>query len=186
MKIIKKKRCKICNDLFTPYNSLQQVCSPICAVKFVKQKTKKDKEMVDKWIKGKKEQDTLQSHLLHTRTLVHKMVRLRDHGKPCISCGCSWLDNFEAGHYHKAELYSSLRFDFFNIWGQCKKCNSYLEGNLDAYKLRLPYIIGFKQFDALNRRATLDKKFIKIWTRTELKEIQNKAKILIKKFNYYD
>ena len=182
MKPIKKKKCKVCDDLFMPFNSLQQVCSTICAIKFIEIKKKNDAERVDGWIKEKKEQDTLQSHLLHTRTLVHKMVRLRDYGKPCISCGRSWLDSFQAGHYHKAELYKSIRFDFFNINGQCKMCNNHLEGNMDAYKLRLPYIIGIKQFDALNRRANLDKKFIKIWTRTELKEIQNKAKILIKKY----
>jgi hypothetical protein len=111
------------------------------------------------------------------------MVRLRDKGKPCASCGRSWLDNFQAGHYNKAELFSSLRFDFFNIHGQCFRCNNFLEGNLDAYKLRLPHIIGIKQFDALNRRAELDKKYIKSWTRHELKEIQMQAKILIKKYN---
>ena len=182
MKPIKKKKCKVCDDFFMPFNSLQQVCSTICAIKFIEIKKTNDAETVDGWIKEKKEQDTLQSHLLHTRTLVHKMVRLRDKGKPCASCGRSWLDNFQAGHYHKAELYSSLRFDFFNIHSCCQKCNLFLEGNLDAYKLRLPYIIGIKQFDALNRRATLDKKFIKTWTRDELKEIQNKAKILIKKY----
>ena len=181
MKPIKKKRCLICNDQFTPYQTTQRVCSTNCAVKWAKDKKINDAETVDGWIKEKKEQDSLQSHLLHTRTLVHKMVRLRDKGKPCASCGRSWLDNFQAGHYNKAELFSSLRFDFFNIHGQCQKCNLHLEGNLDAYKLRLPQIIGQKQFDALNRRATLDKKYIKSWTRHELKEIQMQAKILIKK-----
>jgi len=181
MKAIKRKRCRECSELFTPFRSTQVVCSPICAVSYSKKKALDNKKKVDGWIKQDKDQKKLQSYLNYTKTVVHKMVRLRDKNLPCISCGCLWNDKFQAGHYHKAELFTSLKFDFYNINGQCQKCNLHLEGNLDQYKLRLPSRIGIDNFDKLNKRAELDRKFIKKWTRTELQEIQARAKIIIKK-----
>ena len=181
MKVIRSKKCRCCNELFKPYRSTQVVCSTNCAVIYSKQKKELQEKKMELLIKTDKEQKSISRYLLTTKTIVHKMVRLRDQGLPCISCGSQWTPKFQAGHYHKAELFTSIKFDFFNINGQCAKCNIHLEGNVDNYKLRLPYRIGQVDFEKLNKRAELDRKFAKHWSRTELQEIRNQAKAIIKK-----
>jgi len=129
-----------------------------------------------------KETSGIVSRLKYTRTQVHKAVRLRDKFKPCISCGCQWKSNFQAGHCYAAGNYKSLRFDFFNINGQCEKCNLFEGGKETDYLLMLPARIGRIQFKKLNQRATKDKKFNKHWTNTELDEINKQAKAIINEF----
>jgi len=45
---MKKKKCKICGDLFPVFNSTQQVCSPKCALKYAKDKKKKKHDKIKK------------------------------------------------------------------------------------------------------------------------------------------
>jgi len=40
---VKKKKCKVCGDLFPVFNSTQTVCSPKCALKLVKKQKEKKK-----------------------------------------------------------------------------------------------------------------------------------------------
>jgi hypothetical protein len=174
-------KCKVCKTKFKPkYNTLEQVCSVKCAIAYAKEKERIKKAKNESDLKDGLEQKSISKYLLTTRTIVHKAIKHRDRGKPCISCGCSWNEDFQAGHGFKAETYKSLRFDFQNINGQCVKCNIRLEGNFDNYILNLPYRIGQEEFDKLKKRAELDKHFNKHWTITELDEIRKQAKELLK------
>src|SRR5690606_12394957 len=78
----------------------------------------------EKASRAEKEQNTLKNLLTNIRMQLHAYIRNRDKGKNCISCGVIWNDKFEAGHFYKAELYSNLKFDKYNINGQCFRCNN--------------------------------------------------------------
>lgn len=127
-----------------------------------------------------KEVKSLNYLLINVRTIVHEYIRLRDKHKPCISCGAKWHKDFQAGHFYKSELYSSMRFDAMNIHGQCPKCNMYLEGNLNQYDQNLIKRIGKEEYEALKLRASKDKKNNFKWDRDTLEEIRKTFKELIK------
>jgi hypothetical protein len=81
-------------------------------------------------------------------------IRVRDKNKPCISCGCSPGDmvrggTFDAGHYRSRGSAGHLRFHALNCWGQCKKCNRYLSGNVVEYRKRLLLKLGEKRLISL-------------------------------------
>lgn len=133
---------------------------------------------MEKLREEKQKRDKLTTHLKTTQKVVHEYVRKRDEGKPCISCGTQWHKDFQAGHYFKAELYTSLKFDLDNIHGQCIECNIRLDGNLNPYGINLPKRIGLDAFNRLKFRASQDKLQVKKWTREELSEIRKKIKQL--------
>jgi len=179
-KAIRKKRCKVCDLLFTPSKTTQIVCNWKCAMTYATDKKVKDikiiNELFDKNLRERKKK----SLMVNTRNTVHFFIRTRDKGLPCVSCGCEWRSNFQAGHFHKAELFTSLKFHYDNIHGQCPSCNIHKEGNLDKYKINLPNRIGQYRFNELNELALLSKQNTKSWSFEELTEIIKKAKIDIK------
>jgi len=128
----------------------------------------------------RKERNALKRMILSTKTIVHKYIRNRDKGKPCISCGDNWKDSFQAGHFYASGSFETLKFNFDNINGQCEKCNLYLNGNFENYSLNLPKRIGEERYNALVKLAEIDKQFVKVWTIDKLKEIQKEVKILNK------
>ncbi len=78
----------------------------------------------------------------------NSFIRERDKDQPCISCG-SYSD-LEAGHYHSAGNFESTRFNEFNVSGQCKKCNSFMHGNLILYGKGLIKRYGQEEYDKLD------------------------------------
>lgn len=138
-------------------------------------KVTKPRRELEKAEKEHKERQKLPQLLASTRDAVHRYIRERDKGKPCISCGQPWHKDFHAGHFYKAELYSILRFHTWNIHGQCPKCNLRLEGNLNNYELNLPYRIGESKFQQIRKIALANKHKEYKWDRQELIRIRNKA-----------
>lgn len=133
--------------------------------------------------KAKIERETsksLKNALKATKTIVHEYIRLRDKGKPCVSCGEPWREDFQACHYHKAELYETLKFNLDNIHGGCIGCNIHKDGNLEQYNINLPLRIGKERFDELQRLAQIDKHYSKVWNLENLNEIRVKVRQLIK------
>ncbi len=137
------------------------------------------RKSLEKAVKKDKETKGIASALTLTKQIVHEMVRLRDKGKPCISCGCQWNNEFQAGHCYPTR-YRSIRFKFLNINGQCVGCNIGKDGNETQYLLNLPLRIGQDNFKELQRLAKEDAKFNKHWTKEELSEIRKEAKKIIK------
>lgn len=127
-----------------------------------------------------KEQKGLPTLLTNVKTACHNYIKKRDEGKPCISCGTPYKSNFQAGHYFKAELYSSLKFHEDNIHGQCEQCNLRMEGNLNAYELNLPERIGAEKYEDLKHLARQDKRLDHKWQRSDLNEIRMYYKSKIK------
>lgn len=173
---MKKKKCKECGVDFKPiFNRMQVACSVECAVslanKEVFKKKELNKKLIEDGLREQKEVRSLGSLLNNVKNICHDYVKKRDYGKVCVSCGCSWHSDFQAGHYYKAELFSSLRFDENNIHGQCKRCNLRLEGNLSEYSVNLPLRIGKMRFKVLVAKAGIDKSLKHKWDREELKRI---------------
>lgn len=106
-----------------------------------------------------------------TQRVFNLYVRHRDEGLPCISCGKNICD--QAGHYFPVKGHSGLRFDEYNVHGQCSYCNCYLHGNQAHYRVGLVEKIGEKAVKDLEARSRTVYK----WTRAELEEIIKKYSI---------
>ena len=118
--------------------------------------------------------------LINVRTVVHEYIRTRDKGKPCVSCGTEWNETFQAGHWKKAELYPELRYNEFNILGQCKRCNLFLDGNVQKYSDNILERISVANRDEIERIASNSKKNNFKWDRQELIQIREKFKKKLK------
>ena len=97
-------------------------------------KVTKPRQDLEKAIEENKDRIKLQTLIVNVRNVCHEYIRERDKGLPCISCGTPYNTNFQAGHFYKAELFSNLRLDEFNIGGQCRICNLRDEGNESGYR----------------------------------------------------
>lgn len=144
----KQRKCKQCGKEFLPYNPLQPVCSPVCALEF------NSKKEVDKRVKKMKQ--GLQTHSDYLKALqivFNTFIRKRDKDKGCISCGVALNGKYDAGHFLSVGAYPNLRFDENNVHGQCVHCNQHLHSNNAEYFIRLPERIGLDNFnDLLLRR----------------------------------
>lgn len=152
MKSSQLKRCKQCKAYFSPVNSLQQVCSYKCALKF------NSKKEVNKRVKIlKKKIQTKSDYLNALQKIFNTYIRLRDKGKTCISCNSKLTEKYDAGHFYSIKNYSFLRFHEDNVHGQCVHCNQHLHGNLIEYLTGLKSRVGDKRFIELeeNRHKEL-------------------------------
>jgi hypothetical protein len=129
----------------------------------------------------RKEHNSLKSLLTNVTIQLHRYIRKRDTHKPCISCNVQWNDTFQAGHFYKAELYSNLKFDKYNIHGQCVRCNNFLEGNEGGYRVGLINRYGKDFLDSLDAKAQDYKKSDFKWDVEELKRIKKEVQSLNKK-----
>jgi len=77
----------------------------------------------------------------------------------CISCNKPKpLDQMHAGHYFAAGHNEAIRFDEFNVGGQCVACNHFLHGNFEGYTKGMLKRYGQKTIDLLEiRRHNLSK-----------------------------
>lgn len=187
---MKQKRCKNCRQPFTPDRPLQSVCSPLCARQLAEKKREalvsKQKKEERKADREKREQlKTRSDYIKEAQNAVNAYVRERDKEKGCISCGTSLLVDsvggcFDAGHYRSRGAAAHLRFDADrNIHGQCKRCNRYLSGNVQDYRVGLIERIGIDAVVSLE--ADNEPRH---WTKEQLIEIRDnyraKLKALIK------
>lgn len=123
---------------------------------------------------------SLSNLLKNTVNACHEYIRKRDKYKPCISCGEAWNETHQAGHFYKAELFSSLKLDETNIHNQCPGCNLYREGNESGYRVGLIKRYSKGYMDLLDSKALLDKKLNHKWDREELEKIRKYYKLKIK------
>ena len=101
----------------------------------------------------------------------NEYIRLRDAGKPCISCGK--VATLQAGHYWPVGGYDGLRFDELNINGECAYCNAWDKAHLIGYRKNLIKKIGLESVEALDARAEDYRRNGYKFTRSELLEIYN-------------
>lgn len=180
---VRNKTCKICKTRFKPYTTIQTVCSPKCALEYAKRKKEKKEaaaSLMQKGLEDRVKEIKLGKDLENTRIYVHAFIHLRDKGKKCITCPRIDDGNFDAGHFYKAELYSTLKYDLDNIHLQCKYCNQYLEGNLNEYAIMLPQRIGKAPVERLKQLSQSYNRSTFKWDREQLKQIRSNVKELRK------
>ena len=108
--------------------------------------------------------------------IFNRYIRTRDSQDgffTCISCGqTKGHEVMDAGHYVPFKGSSALRFDEYNVNGECKSCNGFDQFHLIGYRKNLIDKIGENMVMHLESQHRLIKK----WSRTELNEIIEKYK----------
>ncbi len=142
---MKSKNCKICHVSYIPNGRSQKVCSIKCALRLVQEykikenrRRKREFNNNDRKYLTKKVQATF-----------NKYIRLRDKGKPCISCGRLTGCKLNAGHYKSSGSHPALKFEPDNCHLQCEHCNTYSSGNLIKYRINLIDKVGLKRVEWL-------------------------------------
>lgn len=171
MKKIKDKKCKECGESFTPFKTTQVVCGPKCAAKLAETKVWKEKKKV--MIENTR---TRTEWLSLLQIVFNKYIRLRDEGKPCISCDRPLVAKFDAGHFLAVGSYPNLRFNEDNVHGQCVHCNQHKHGASAEYFIQLPNRIGLCKFNELLNSRNESLKL----TLDEIKELIKHYKLKIK------
>jgi len=154
---MKPKTCKSCKEKFTPTRPFQPVCERVsCAMEYLEEKRTKDRNKAKKAVKRS---DRVRKQALKTITVlaneaqaaVNKHVRLRDRGKPCISCDKPDDGSHQrhASHLKSRGSNSALRFNLWNINASCSVCNNHLSGNIGNYIPRLIKKIGLDKYEWL-------------------------------------
>lgn len=178
MKKIYQRKCVVCKDKFTPQNNTQICCQITCAIEYMKRQRSKEWKQQKKEIKQKLE--TKSEVLKAAQIVFNTYIRLRDKGKPCISCGSKLGKTYHAGHMFSVGSYPNLRFHENNVHGQCIECNLHKHGNVKEYDLRLQNLLSKEEYSELlesrNKplKLTLDelKELIYIY-KQKIKELKN-------------
>ena len=145
---MKPRRCKEkapgCEGEYLPRSSFQQTCGNIaCAMK--KAVRDRQKKLAAQRARTRAERLAIKSRgewLKDAQQVFNKFIRLRDNGKPCISCNQNHGGQYHAGHYLSRGARPDLRFSERNTHKQCAPCNNHLSGNLANYRINLIEKIG--------------------------------------------
>jgi hypothetical protein len=151
---IKNKTCPICGNSFKPFRTFQKCCTAECTRKHAESK-QKQKEERKTYNKAQERKNKLEL----ARIAFNAFIRERDKNKPCICCGETLGENFQAGHYYSGGGHSSVIFDEDNVHAQKWTCNNEKAGNNTAYGVRLEKKLGKTGFELLRARAYDPKKW---------------------------
>lgn len=178
---MKRTLCPYCRQKLEPGQRIHPECiDGYAAAQEAKAKRKSDKQaraaakVQRAEIKRRKEAiKTIPQLIREAQCLFNRYIRLRDAGKPCISCGAPLLPHgvgggFDAGHYRSTGSASHLRFHEDNCHGQCKQCNRWGAGRAVDYRIGLANRIGLERVEALESMNTPHK-----WTADELRELRD-------------
>ena len=179
------RRCKVCRARFLPMNPNQSVCvNSECITKFFQMNREKMLEKQHKsTIKEMKDRSlTVSDWRKSLQQVFNAYIRLRDKGKPCISCDRPLVGKYDAGHYYTVGSYPNLRYDERNCFGQCVHCNRDKHGNLIEYRIRLIDRIGI---DNLNDLEAIKKEPLRL-TIPEIQELIKYYKLAIKELQQAD
>lgn len=166
MKVKKPKlytcKYKPCKKKFERVLEDQKVCSWQCGAAQAKidvAKEEKRKSALER--KEFYERDkTLKDYLKETQAVFNDYIRVRDKGKPCISCGCDMEGRKgDASHLYSVKSNPELRFNEDNVHLACVPCNKHRSGNLLEYADRLPHRIGIERYEALKADRHKTKEF---------------------------
>lgn len=163
----KTRRCALCKKKVLVSDAVIGGIKAFCCFEHLIEFTRSApaKKIAQKSIKAytrqKKEKlKTAGDYIKEAQAAFNGYIRTRDLNKPCISCGCLPGDmvrggTFDAGHYRSRGSAGHLRFNTLNCFGQCKKCNRYLSGNVVEYRKRLITHIGENRVNRLENDASI-------------------------------
>lgn len=179
-------KCKNCKESFKVKHFNQKFCllKDECIKAFAYYvKEQRQKQQAKQWSKEKKvikEKLMTKSDKLNlAQKVFNTFIRLRDNGKPCISCDKPLIGKFDAGHFFSVGAYPNLRFNEKNVFGQCVHCNRDKHGNIKEYDLRLQNILSEQEYNQLleDRNKPLKLSF------NEVDELIKKYRLKIKEFS---
>ncbi|WP_338637018.1 recombination protein NinG [Erwinia persicina] len=181
-KLPKPRKCKCCSEKFTPRNTLQTACSPICAIQLAKQLTQRKQQREEKeqraaWNKRKAATKPLSHWMSMTQRAFNDYIRARD-GEICISCGSTTAVSYHAGHYRTTAAASQLRFNEDNCHSQCAACNVHHSGAIGPYRINLITRIGLQRVLALESNNEPHR-----YTREELGCIRARYRAALRELN---
>lgn len=144
----RKKRCKACQEMFTPVRDFQSVCGAIaCALAVVSDNREKARKAISEL--GRQELRAARErikpkgdYMREAQAAFNAWIRERDRLLPCISCGRHHQGKYDAGHYRTVGSNPALRFEPLNCHKQCVPCNQHKSGNIVEYRLNLVQRIG--------------------------------------------
>lgn len=176
------KKCKNCGEKFEPrFNSLERYCwasecKTIDALQKLEKLKKTNNRLQQKKRNEIKEQlKTASQWKKDLQVVFNTFIRLRDAGKNCISCNKKLIGKFDAGHFYNVGNYPGLRFNEFNVWGQCVECNQFQGGRVHEYRLNLIERIGETKVNELTENRHKSQKL----SIPEIKELIKHYKGLI-------
>ena len=158
---MKTRRCYLCKKKVPEADAVIGQLKAFCCMEHLLEWTKSEKgkqftkKAIRKESKERKEKlKTRSEYMKEAQVAFNAYIRERDSGKLCVSCGASEGDmkiggNFDAGHYRSVGSAPQCRFHIFNCFGQCKKCNNFLSGNVVEYRKELTLRIGAIQLEKL-------------------------------------
>ena len=149
-------RCKECKQKFEAKEFLQKFCKGnvdcLTAEGMYKLDKMRKTKLKEANVKHKKDKEALMTHsnwLQLLQKVFNTYIRMRDKGKPCISCGTTRDIKYDAGHLWPT-TYQYLRFNEDNVHRQCSaNCNMYKSGNTLEYVPRLIERIGKERVQKL-------------------------------------
>lgn len=175
MKANRNRLCKVCKRQFTVFNSMQKVCSTVCALEYSRQEViRKQKREIFRQKKALREESLSWWHK-KAQPDFNRWIRWRDRDLPCISCGKTKVAQFHAGHYRSSGNNGSLRYTEINVHKQCSVCNQHRSGHLELYRHNLIKKIGVDQVEWLEGPHEVKK-----WTIEEVKEIRRKYRMRLR------
>jgi len=162
------RRCSNCRKKVPASEVFVSRFKAFCGYECLKEYTEKNADkLADKTRKQKRQEDRVKKEKLKTKgqwtkeaqAAVNAYVRWRDRNKNCISCNTSLKSEslgggYDAGHYRSRGSAPHLRFRLDNIHGQCKKCNRYLSGNIDKFRVGIVWRYGQEFLDRIETDNT--------------------------------
>jgi len=187
---MRTRRCSLCRKKIPVEDAvigqLRAFCSMDHLIEFTRSKAGKReiKKSYSRENRARKESLKKRSEWLReAQAAFNSYIRVRDRGKPCVSCGVSegvlkHGGTFDAGHYRSVGSTAHLRFNTRNVHGQCKKCNRYLSGRIVDYRKNLITRIGEDKLNELENNNEI-RKF-------DIEYLKRVKKIFSKKARFYD
>lgn len=180
--IPKARYCKVCKTRFKPETIFQWWCCNDHREDYAvqlsherrEQRIKAQKRKHEEAQKAERKQLRARKQALKTKpqwkaeaqAVFNRYVRLRDAGKPCISCGATPAQKFggtmDCGHYRTRGSASHLAFNLHNTAAQCVRCNRDQAGAQKAFEQGLIVRIGLEKVEAINndnRTRTFTKEY---------------------------
>lgn len=159
------RMCKDCYQHQPKKSIVEQMVSHVQEIDLALLKQRKLKE--DKSI----------PELIKLATIVfNKWIRKRDSSGSvfkCISCQeIKHISFMHAGHYFPAGSNSAIRFNEYNVNGECSECNCFEDDHMTDYGINLQQKIGTEALEELNILRQKSHK----WTKEELLKIISKYK----------
>ena len=149
-------KCPICKAPATQKFGLKLFCGFEHAAQWAKaqadkSKVKKQKEFNAETRRRKVALKSRSDWLKDLQVVFNRFIRLRDSGKPCVSCGRPDGDDHQrhASHYKSRGAHPELAFNVFNCHASCATCNNFLSGNLVPYRIELINRIGIDKVEWL-------------------------------------